>query len=291
MKKYLLFALIFSSLFARSQFYYNDIIGTNETNAMMKSYADNHVQIVRTTGITPEGSKVSDYTETREVKENGKALRVTTINELNRSLLYTRFDDNGRVSTITDSSSDVSTVTTYSYDQAGRISTIQSLVNDPSGDFKEMETHTWIYNKNGQPEKMWKIRSQPGVIGTTDSLEIRFVPDEKGNPGEEHSYRKGYETDMLYYYFDEKNRVTDIVRYNKRIKKLVPDFMFTYDDQDHVIQKITSSNGDYYGKITWVGYMIWRYIYNEKGLKTKEALFNNAQELQGKIEYSYSFSQ
>jgi hypothetical protein len=43
--------------------------------------------------------------------------------------------------------------------------------------------------------------------------------------------------------------------------------------------------------VTWVGYNIWRYIFNEKGLKTKEALFNNDRELTGKIEYSYTFGQ
>jgi hypothetical protein len=38
-----------------------------------------------------------------------------------------------------------------------------------------------------------------------------------------------------------------------------------------------------------VGYNIWRYIYDSKGLKTKEALFDKEQQLSGKIEYSYTF--
>ncbi|HEY6063077.1 MAG TPA: hypothetical protein VIV35_05680, partial [Chitinophagaceae bacterium] len=60
---------------------------------------------------------------------------------------------------------------------------------------------------------------------------------------------------------------------------------------DRVIQRITSTPGDNLRKTTWVGYIIWRYIYNGQGLKTKEALFNNEQELTGKIEYSYTFGQ
>ena len=28
--------------------------------------------------------------------------------------------------------------------------------------------------------------------------------------------------DRIYYYYDEKNRLTDIVRYNKKAKKLLP---------------------------------------------------------------------
>jgi hypothetical protein len=39
------------------------------------------------------------------------------------------------------------------------------------------------------------------------------------------------------------------------------------------------------------GYLIWRYVYNDKGLKIKEALFNKNKVMTGKIEYSYTFAQ
>jgi hypothetical protein len=161
---------------------------------------------------------------------------------------------------------------------------MQNTVRD-SANNKQTEVHQWTYTAAGKPEKMWR------TINGGDSLEIRFVQDENGNPGEEVTYRKDYETDRLYYYFDEKNRITDIVRYNKKIKKLVPDIIITYDDNDRIIQKISSSPGDNLGRVTWVGYVIWRYIYNDKGLKTKEALFDKEQQLTGKIEYSYIFGQ
>jgi hypothetical protein len=63
----------------------------------------------------------------------------------------------------------------------------------------------------------------------------------------------------------------------------MPDIMFEYDDNDRVIQKITTTSGAH------LGYLIWRYIYDPKGLKTKEALFNDDKQMTGKIEYSYSF--
>ena len=59
--------------------------------------------------------------------------------------------------------------------------------------------------------------------------------------------------------------------------------LFEYDDQDRVIQKITTTTS------LNLNYLIWRYIFNEKGLKTKEALFNQEKELNGKIEFSYTF--
>ena len=130
----------------------------------------------------------------------------------------------------------------------------------------------------GNPSKMWRI------INEKDSLEIRFFPDEDGLVGDEKTFRKGVETAAIYYYHDDNKRLTDIVRYNSKLKKLLPDMMFEYDEQDRVIQKITTTPS------IKVSYLIWRYIYNEKGLKTKEALFNDEKQLTGKIEYNYTFN-
>ena len=93
------------------------------------------------------------------------------------------------------------------------------------------------------------------------------------------------ETGYLYYYYDDKNRLSDIVRYNTKLKKLLPDLMFEYDDNDRVIQKITTISN-----LTMGGYLIWRYIFDDKGLKTKEALFNKDKELTGKIDYVYTYN-
>jgi hypothetical protein len=52
-----------------------------------------------------------------------------------------------------------------------------------------------------------------------------------------------------------------------------------------VIQKITTTSS------LKLSYLIWRYLFDGKGLKTKEALFNNDKELTGKIEYNYTYGQ
>lgn len=284
--KMLLLPVFFTISFSlQAQYYYNDIIGTMETNRLMQTYLANKVKSVSADGYTPQGSKATDFIEVQEIKENGKALKITTIANLNRTVYYNRFDEQTRIISITDSVLGVGSSTTYEYDREGRIVTVQNSVKDPESEIDQLEVHKWTYNKDGKVQGMWRI------INGTDSLEIRFIPDEKGNPGEEISYRRGKETDRLYYYFDDKGRVTDIVRYNEKIKQLVPDNIISYDDNDRVIQIITSTPGDKYGKITWVGYQIWRYLYNEKGLKTTEALFNNEQEITGKIKYSYTFGQ
>ena len=251
----------------------------------MQTYLANKVKMLSATGYTPQGAKATDFAEVQEITENGKTLKISRNTALTHSSFYNRFDAQNRLISIIDTSLGIQNTTSYEYDAGGRIIAIQNTVKDPATDINMVELHRWIYNKDGRVEKMWR------TINGADSLEIRFIADENGNPGEERTFRSGYETDMLYYYFDEKNRITDIVRYNKRVKKLLPDVIISYDDADRVIQRITSTPGDNLRATTWMGYIIWRYIYNDRGLKTKEALFDNEQQLTGKIEYSYTFGQ
>ena len=99
---------------------------------------------------------------------------------------------------------------------------------------------------------------------------------------EERNFRRGVFTDPIYYYYDDRNRLTDIVRFHYKANRLLPDYLFEYDDNDRVIQKITTTSGQH------IGYLIWRYLFDEKGLKRKEALFNKEKQPQGRIDYSYN---
>ena len=272
------FSLLFSFVI-EAQYYYNDIVGTLEANRQMKTYLANKVKTVTATGYDQRGTKATDFSEFQEIKENGMALKFSAVTNLNKTVIYSKFDTQGRLISMTDSSTAIESVTTYEYDAAGKITKVQNTTKDAANDFNQSETHYWMYNKTGNPEKMWR------VINNTDSLEIRFAADEYGNSIDERTFRKGTETAAIYYYYDDKNRLTDIVRYNTKVQKLLPDILFEYDDKDRVIQKITTTSS------IKLGYLIWRYIFDEKGLKTKEALFNDDKQLTGKIEYSYTFSQ
>lgn len=271
-----------SFLFAfglQAQYYYNDILGTMETNRQMKTFLANKVKTVSAAGYDQRGAKTADFSEYQEVKESGRALRISSFNNLNKTVNYLKFDVTGRVIRSTDTSSALVSETVYEYDANGRINSIQNTAKDSANDFTQTEVHRWLYTSTGKPEKMWRI------INKTDSLEIRFTTDEFGNTADEKTYRYGRETGVLYYYYDDKNRLTDIVRYNKKAKKLLPDILFEYDDSDRIIQKITTTSS------VNLSYLTWRYIFDNKGLKTKEALFNKDKQLTGKIEYSYTFGQ
>lgn len=267
-----------------AQYYYNDIVSTQETNRQMQIWQTNKIKTITATGYDANGTRATDFAEVKEIRDNGMTLKVSTRNGSYLNSYFNRYDEKGRLIAVTDSSlSTIQSSTSYTYDPTGRITEIRTQLSDPGAGFEKTESHQWFYNRNGVPEKMWRI------INNHDSLEIRFEIDEKGNPGDEVIYKWGEESSRIYYYFDDNGRVTDIVRFNNKVKKLLPDMILTYDDKGMLIQKITTSGDDNLGKVTWVGYNIWRYIYNSNQLKTKEALFDNQQKLTGKIEYTYTY--
>ncbi len=271
--------LLLISPILHAQYYYNDIIGTQETNRQMKTYLSNKVKTVTAKGFDALSRPAPDFSEYQEVRENGSALKISTFANRNKSVYYNRFDERGRVVSIIDSTNATESTTTYQYDGDGRVIRVQNVIRDTANVIDQTEVHQWIYAVDGKPAKMWR------TINNGDSLEVRFVPDEDGNTGEERAFKKGYETSVVYYYYDDKDRLSDIVRYNTKLRRLIPDIMFEYDDKDRIIQRITTTSS------LNLGYLIWRYLFDEKGLKTKEALFNNDKELTGKIEFTYTFGE
>lgn len=250
-------------------------MAATEIEQQMKLYTANNIYKVTSTGYKPGGTSTSDFNEIQETDFTKKELRISTVLNQASSSVTCKFDNDGRLIKLIDSSTGMTSVSSYIYDKTGNLVEIGNVISDSSQDFTQTELHLWIYNKD-KPTKMWRI------INKTDSLEVRFKTDSLGNIIEEQNFKKGKGNEPTHYYYDNKNRLTDIVRYNSKAKRLLPDFMFEYDDQNRVIQKITTlSNLN-------LGYLTWRYLYDEKGFKTKEALFNKEKQLQGRIDYSYN---
>lgn len=277
MKNLLLFFFISVSVPSVAQFYYKDIVSAAEDSRTMKTYMANKVASVTATGYDADGVKTNDFSEQKEILQHGTILKTTTRHNTDITVSISRFNDESNLIEVTDSSTGLTSITTYRYDATGKIIFIKNTTKDTSDEINSTEIHYWYYNAAGQPEKMLQI------INSTDSTEYKFHTDEKGNIADEQSFRNGVAGEMIYYYYDDKKRMTDIVRYNERLKKMLPDYMFEYDENDHVLQKLTTLSNMH------LGYLIWRYAFNDKGLKTKEALYNKDKVMTGKIEYTYSF--
>src|SRR5262249_6062383 len=150
--------------------------------------------------------------------------RIATRNGQSITNEYYRFDKNGLVTTITDTTQSMISVTTYSYDDKNNLTSVKNTVTDASDSIYENELHQWFYNDAGKPLRMLRI------VNKTDTTDVRFTIDDNGNVIDEWPFINRISRQKIYYYYDAKNRLTDIVRYNVAAKKLLPDMMFEYTD-------------------------------------------------------------
>jgi len=280
MKNIVLAALLISSALTQAQYYYKDIIGTAETNHQLKLYIATNVQSVVLKSFEPDGSVSDNFQVEQLLDKNAKTLKTVSHSGVtDESVLLSFFDDSARVIKTMDTSGTSFNAAAYTYNGAGKLLSLKSFSGDTLKTGSETEDHQWTYNGKGQPVQMLRI------INNTDTTVIKFQTDDNGNIIQETPYKKGKSGDPVYYYYDGKNQVTDIVRYNYKLKKLLPDYMFEYSDAGQVIQKITVPSNKA------AQYLIWRYQYDSKGLKAREACFNKDKQLTGKIEYAYRFAQ
>lgn len=265
-------------LSSSAQYYYKDIIGTKESSDIIKTYVKNKVYRVMLTSYDDQNVKSDDFKVHQEFLSSAGVLKTTTqTTPENATTLLTYIDANGNLIKTADSNGRVVNISTYSYDASGNLISIVSSSSDST--INETEQHLWQWS-NGKPVKMLRIKNR------TDTTYVDFVLDENGNVIEETETRKRIKSKPVYYYYNENNQLTDVVRYNERAQQLLPEYMFEYSASNQVIQKITvpANNSDY---------LIWRFLYNPQGLKTKEAIYSKHDKRNpvGRIEYVYSFGQ
>ena len=142
----------------------------------------------------------------------------------------------------TDSSQEAVNESFFSYDTKGLVSSIKNTSH--SDNVASSEMHLWKYDANGKPVAMTRIRNN------TDTLDVTYVADEKGNPAEERTFKKKAPQGTVYYYFDDQNRLTDVVRYNLKARKLLPDYILEYNNNLQLKQMITVPEGS-------SNYLLW----------------------------------
>jgi hypothetical protein len=268
--------LFFTVQIAGAQYYYKDIIGTRETAEIIKHYNANKVSKVVLNSYDAENTKNGDFYVEQLFDPISQVLRTVTRSGVSdASVLISFTDQSGHVVKTIDSSGAITSNTVYQYNPDGVLLTVNTVSSDTSS-ASQTEDHIWQYEQN-------KIKGMLRIKNKVDTTVVTFKYDESGNISEESSIRKGVPFEPVYYYYDSNHRLTDIVRFNKRARRLLPEYMFEYSSANQVIQKITvPANGS--------DYLIWRYQYNNNGLKTKEAIYNKQKQLTGKIEYQYVFT-
>ena len=130
MKNILFVITLLASVNLHAQYYYNDIIGTQEINKRMKTYVAAKVQSVMATGYDAQGMKTTDFNEWQEVQANGTILKINNRNGQIVTRQYYQFDNNTRLMNTRDSSTDIQSITEYTYAANGNLSTIRTTTKD-----------------------------------------------------------------------------------------------------------------------------------------------------------------
>ncbi len=265
---------IISFLQVNAQYYYQDVLGTTQTNKQNKIISENHIQKINATSFEGNSRPSEDFILEQIISNNGRQI-VTRSASVNSSETYfTSLFNNGKLIKTVDSSNNAINSVHYEYDNDGKLLGTTATGKDFDGTLISLETHQWKYNSNDQPQSMLKVKN------AKDSTAISFKYDESGNVAEENWKKNNRIIETYYYYYNPKNQLTDIVRFNRKAKQMLPDFIFEYDAEGRIYQMTQMQGGT-------ANYLVWRYTYSPNGLKAKEFVFNKQKELLGKIEYAF----
>ena len=269
------FCIISTSLF--SQYYYNDILSNMQSNKNYSVMKDAAVKTVTVTHYNNNDELQTDLKIEQTFSKDYTTLesKTTSSDKVRPMLLFNHYENNKIVKT-EDTHDSVNTIVNYKYNNNGLLENIVSYTNDTTIASESLESHQWFYNERGRVIYMLKIKNKK------DTTKIELVYDKDSLITEENWFRKGKVMETYYYYYNDKKQLTDIVRFNNRAKRLLPDYLFEYDALNNV-QSMTqvpagSSN-----------YLIWQYIYTDKGLKKQDNCFTKQRQLIGKMKYEYGY--
>jgi YD repeat-containing protein len=270
-----LLLLILLTELCSAQYYYKDLIVTAQTAGQWQRYKDNKVKAVSLGSFEANGQPSEGFQGQQEMGDLSRITTHTRATGTPESWIFASYSPGGWPTRIVDSSDTYRSVSEYHYDAQGRLTAIANTSTETDNHLKDEERHIWQYDTKGRPTGMLKIK------GGSDTTFIRLVQDEKGNVTEEHATRNHSDLPTVYYYYDTAGHLTDIVRYNLKARRLLPDYLFEYEGDKMATMLVVPAGSSDYQK--------WYYEYNENGLKSKESCYNKQKELMGRIEYTYKY--
>jgi YD repeat-containing protein len=268
--------VIFQAVFtAKSQYYYKDIVLTRQNQQNWKIFHDLKVKQADIKSLDANNEPTDGFSCIQTI--SGDFSTITTYTKSANtpaSTMITYYDRNGRMIRTTDTSDTFKSTTEYTYNDNGQVTSLLNNSVQTDNQVGATEKHLWLYEGN-QLKKMIKIK------GETDTTIVNLIKDEKGNIIEEKSVREGQSLPSIYYYYDNEGRLTDIVRYNQKAGRLLPDYVFEYfSDRISSMIFVPAGSSDY---------QKWIYQYAENGLKINETCYDKKKQLVVKINYEYSF--
>lgn len=280
MKKIVLFVAAALGLHqtVTAQYYYRDIHNTQQTEANLALLKQNKITSQLVQSLEPNGETDNDFKCQRYISSNYRQMRsVTQSQATGYSVMTSYFSVKGKLTKTVDSTKNSITSTLYLYDRkTGLISDIQIIARAREGKYRLSETRTYVHDTLGHLTKMIHTRGEY----RTDTSIVLFTTNELGHVTEEMETGRGMHSQRIFYRYNSDSLLTDIVRYSPSRKKLLPDYMFEYDEQKRLVQMVTVN-------IETAVYTIWKYNYNKQGLPEKENCYGRDNELLGMIKYKY----
>ena len=272
----LVILFILAAFPAKSQYYYKDILLTHQNLENWKSFHDLKVKQAEIQSLDGNDEPTPGFSCTQTVSPDyGTITTFTKSADMPASTLTTFYNPSGKLIRTTDTSDTFKSTTEYTYNDHGQIISLLNNSVETDNQIGASEKHVWFY-EGDQLKKMIKIK------GETDTTFVSLVRDDKGNIVEEKAVRQGQSLPSIYYYYDNDGRLTDIVRYNQKAGRLLPDYVFEYNS-DRISSMLFVPAGS-------TDYQKWYYQYDAKGLKSSESCFDKKKQLIVKINYRYSFS-
>ncbi len=263
---------IFSA--ASAQYYYKDIVSSSQLQTDMNAYRNNKVRTINIKSFEGDGEESEGFFAQKKINKDYTRTELFTRSVISSpSLLVSDFNSKGQILRTHDSSTISVTENRYNYNSSGDLQSVSSSIRSRDDDFTTeiLEEHIYSYDANGKLAKMQRVKNK------RDTVVILFALDEHGNVAIEKDTRTG---SKYYYYYDSKNRITDIVQENDLKLRPVPDYLFEYNNSQGLLsQMISTEEGGN-------NYYVWKYMY-ENGLRTAEKCFTKERKLMGRIEYEY----
>jgi len=272
-----LFSFVMFASTAIGQYYYKDIIVSKETTEKWKDYKESNVKSINISSFEGNGQPTEGFIGKISIAGDFSQISTYTRSDENQaSTLIAKYNAQGLLINTVDTSDRFESITQYIYDDQGHVTSIMNSSLETDNQVKESEEHIWKYDQNGIPQVMLKVKEN------RDTAYVRFIADGKGNITEEREVHNQDSLPAIYYYYDDQNRLTDVVRYNERAKRLLPDYIFDYGNKSRITSMLVVPEGNDYQK--------WIYEYNDRGLKDRETCYGKGKELLGRIEYEYNYA-
>lgn len=276
MLKKILYLLLITPFSVQAQFYYKDLVSMQQTTELQKNYKAQKIRKVILNSFDPDDQPTVNFICFQELSPTHNIIKTFTQSVASmQNVLTSQFNPKMQLIRSADSSNTSLAVTNYTYDAEGKLVVVD--VNTKSYAYKqsENEKHVWMYNEQKQPLQMLRIRNN------TDTVMVKFKCNDQHQVIEEQWYNKdGQSISIYYYYYNEAKLLTDIVKFNDRARKLLPETLFEYNASAQLTQMLTVQSGT-------SNYLVWKYEYNAKGLKEKESCYNKQKQLLAYINYRY----